>query len=160
MNPVLTRGYVPGLIGEIAAAHGRYYAANWQFGVGFEAKVARECTAYMARMDDTDLTLSAWSDGCFLGSLTLDLNDPDAPGLAHLRWFIVTPSGQGLGRQMMSQAMAQLDQAGLPCFLTTFRGLDAARRLYEDFGFTLTDAADGESWGTRVVEQRFERPAR
>jgi len=60
----------------------------------------------------------------------------------------------------MARAMAHLDQAGMPCFLTTFRGLEAARRLYQDFGFTLVSELDGESWGTKVTEQRFERPPR
>lgn len=155
---ILIEGFRPGLLGDITAAHGRYYAENWGFGVGFEAKVARECADYLSRATKGDLTLSAWDEDRFLGSLVLDLHDPLSPGMAHLRWFIVPASGRGLGRQMMTRAMRHLDQANLPCFLTTFRGLDAARRLYEDFGFALTVEADGETWGTPVTEQRFERP--
>ncbi len=151
-------GYKPGLLGEIVAAHGRYYAANWGFGIFFEAKVGRECGEYLTRATAKDLTLSAWSGDTFAGAMILDLHDPDAPGLAHVRWFIVPLSGLGLGREMMRRAMAHLDQAGLPCFLTTFRGLDAARGLYEDFGFHLTDETEAESWGKRVTEQRFDRP--
>jgi RimJ/RimL family protein N-acetyltransferase len=40
--------------------------------------------------------------------------------------------------------------------LTTFAGLDAARALYERLGFRLVAEADGETWGTKVREQRFE----
>ncbi len=36
----LRRGPWPGLLGDVVAMHGRYYAANWQFPVVFEAKVA------------------------------------------------------------------------------------------------------------------------
>jgi len=154
------QGYRPGLLGEIVAAHGWYYAANWGFGAFFEAKVARECGAYLLRQASDDLTLSAWSGDAFSGALVLDLHDPESPGVAHLRWFIVPASGRGTGREMMRRAMDHLDQIGLPCFLTTFRGLDAARRLYEDFGFQLTQETKAESWGKRVVEQRFDRPAR
>jgi len=160
MSLVVRSGGCPGLLGEIAAAHGRYYAANWRFGVFFEAKVARECGAYLERAKAGDLTLSAWDSESFAGSLILDLHDPEAPGWAHLRWFIVPGAGKGLGRDLMARAMAHLDQAGMPCFLTTFRGLAAARRLYQDFGFTLVSELDGESWGTKVTEQRFERPPR
>jgi len=157
MTPSFKTGTHPGLLGEITAAHGRYYAAQWGFGGFFESKVARECAAYLDRATAPDLTLSIWDRDTFAGALILDLHDPHAPGWAHLRWFIVPGTGRGLGRHMMAQAMRHLDQSALPCFLTTFRGLEAARRLYDDFGFTLTAEAEGESWGTKVIEQRFER---
>ena len=52
----------------------------------------------------------------------------------------------------MSRALATtstLSQQALPA------GLDPARRLYESAGFALRDEQEGESWGTRVVEQLF-----
>jgi ribosomal protein S18 acetylase RimI-like enzyme len=156
----LQTGVHPGLIGEIAAHHGRYYAANWGFGTFFEAKVATECAAFLSRARSPDLTLSARDGDAFAGSLILDFHDPDAPDIAHLRWFIVARSGHGLGQRMMTAAMAHLDAAGRPCFLTTFQGLDAARALYERHGFTLTAEVEAESWGIRVTEQRFDRPPR
>ena len=41
--------------------------------------------------------------------------------------------------------------------LWTFQGLDAARRLYESYGFQLEEEWPGAQWGKEVVEQRFER---
>jgi hypothetical protein len=41
-------------------------------------------------------------------------------------------------------------------YLWTFQGLDAARHLYEKFGFKLVKTRSGTQWGKRVVEQRFE----
>ena len=153
--------YRPGLIGGIASAHARYYAEHWDFGVYFEAKVATESAAFMARAGADDLVLSAWEGEGFAGSLIVDAHDTQAPsGMAHLRWFIVTVPGQGLGAKMIERAMDWLDARALPCFLTTFRGLDAARALYERHGFVLTDETEAETWGTRVAEQRFERRAR
>ncbi len=40
-------------------------------------------------------------------------------------------------------------------YLWTFEGLDAARHLYEKFGFTLKEENAGTQWGTRVKEQKF-----
>jgi GNAT superfamily N-acetyltransferase len=155
---VIETRYRPGLIGEIAAAHGRYYSQHWGFGSVFEAKVARECAGFCDRMGQGDLILSAWTDSHkFAGSLILDLHDPEAGDLAHLRWFIVTEPGKGLGRAMMARAVAHLDQTGKSCFLTTFKGLDQARHLYEDFAFACITEQDGETWGVTVTEQRFER---
>ena len=38
----------------------------------------------------------------------------------------------------------------------TFAGLDAARHLYEKFGFTLTTEREDSQWGEPVLEQKFE----
>ncbi|MBL4807874.1 MAG: GNAT family N-acetyltransferase [Rhodobacteraceae bacterium] len=153
-------GYHPALIGEITAAHARYYAKNWGFGQPFETKVASECAGFMAHITNRDLVLSAWEADRFLGSMIIDGSDPNAaPNQAHLRWFITVQSGRGLGRKMMQQAMEFIDQTGSSCYLTTFRGLDPARRLYEDFGFELVEETETLTWGKTVSEQRFERPA-
>ena len=42
-------------------------------------------------------------------------------------------------------------------YLNTFKGLDAARHLYESFGFVLTQEEDGSQWGSTVTEQQFRR---
>jgi hypothetical protein len=39
----------------------------------------------------------------------------------------------------------------------TIEGLEAARHLYEKYGFHLVEERSGEQWGRRVLEQRFER---
>jgi hypothetical protein len=41
-------------------------------------------------------------------------------------------------------------------YLSTFAGLDAARRLYEKAGFRLRAEGEGDHWGKTVVEQAFE----
>lgn len=157
----LVAGWRPGAIGDVVAAHAVYYAREWGFGPVFEAKVAREMAEFMGRYDAArDLMLTARADGAFLGSLVIDGSDPGlAPGQAHLRWFVMTDAarGRGLGGRLMGEAMAFLGRAGHgACYLTTFKGLDAARRLYERHGFRLTEEAEAETWGARVREQRFD----
>jgi hypothetical protein len=41
-------------------------------------------------------------------------------------------------------------------YLNTFKGLDAARALYDRAGFRLVAEATGSTWGREVTEQRFE----
>jgi ribosomal protein S18 acetylase RimI-like enzyme len=156
----LNTGLQAGLLGNITAAHGKYYADKWGFGVFFEAKVARECGGFLERAQPDDLVLSAWQNSVFLGSMIVDLHDPDAHDMAHLRWFIVSQPGLGIGRAMMARAVQHLDGLGKACFLTTFSGLDAARKLYEDFGFVLVEETESQTWGISVAEQRFERAGR
>ena len=68
--------------------------------------------------------------------------------------------GTGLGRALMERAIAFCDaRAYTPVTLTTFRGLDAARHLYEAFGFKLVQEDPIDRWHGGVGEQTFSRPA-
>ena len=156
---MIRRGWQPGLVGEVIRAHGTYYAREWNFPAYFEAKVAREMGEFLTRLADRDALLSAWDGATFLGSLTIDGTDPALdPGQAHLRWFIMTDAarGRGIGRQLVQAGMDHLRAHDFAsCYLTTFAGLDAARRLYEQAGFTLAKEEEAESWGSKVREQLF-----
>ncbi len=159
----LAHGYRPGAIADIVAAHMAYYAPAWGFGLAFETKVATELSAFLKRYDPTrDLFLCASDrDATFLGSITIDGIGGETPDGAHLRWFITTGAarGTGLGRQLLTKALAHCDARGYTqTYLTTFAGLDAARHLYEQFGFRLHAETDADTWsGGSVGEQRFER---
>ncbi len=152
-------GWRPGLVGEIVGRHGVYYASEWGFTGFFEAKVAQDMGEFIHRYESAqDLLLSAWDGEHFRASIVIDGSDPDlASGAAHLRWFISSAERSGTGRALLERAMAFVSDHGYQsCFLTTFRGLDAARSLYESMGFSLTHEGEDDTWGTRVVEQRFE----
>jgi len=161
MKLAVGHGWRPGLIGEIVHAHGIYYAREWGFGAYFEAKVARELGEFVDRyVATTDRLFYVDRADRMLGAVTVDGGDPSlTPGQAHLRWFIVTDEarGSGHGRKLLDAAAAFLKSAGFAsCYLTTFAGLDPARRLYEDAGFVLTREYEAETWGRSVREQRFD----
>ena len=159
--PTLHRGWRPGLLGDVVALQARYYSANWGFGAFFEAKLAREMAGFASRYDARqDLILSALDgDGRTAGSISVDGSDPGAPGgLLHLRWFILGEGarGRGIGRALIAESLSFARSLRRPgVYLWTFAGLDAARRLYDDAGFVLAEENTGETWGTRVTEQRF-----
>ncbi|MAS37123.1 MAG: GNAT family N-acetyltransferase [Anaerolineaceae bacterium] len=152
-------GYTPGVIGRVTELHGVYYHQHWGFGLYFEAKVATELAAFLSRMDPAhDGAWIARADGQVVGSVFIDGRDAHRDG-ARLRWFITDPTyqGRGLGRRLMTEAVRFCQQAEFPkVYLTTFAGLDAARHLYEQFGFQLIHEAADNHWGTTVVEQQFE----
>ena len=155
----LHEGYLPGLLGWTVAEHGRYYADHWNFGAFFETKVATEMADFVRRAGDAHNHIWSVSDAQgFLATLTLDGDDAQN-GLSHLRWFIACDRarGKGLGDQMMKAAIAQARADSMRgIFLTTFAGLDAARHLYDRFGFALVREQQDSTWGTQVLEQRFE----
>lgn len=153
-------GYAPGDIGRVVALHADYYAARWGFGRAFEAKVAQELGAFLGGFrEGADGFWAARLDGVLAGSLSIQGRDADAKG-ARLRFFITDPAyqGRGVGAKLMEAAMTFCDGAGLArVWLSTFEGLDPARRLYERHGFRLIESQRGGQWGREVQEQTFER---
>lgn len=156
----VVEGYVPGIIGRVAEMHGRYYARTHGFGRFFEARVAGEMAAFSERLDRPVNGLwVALRGGEIAGSVAIDGEDLGT-GIGHLRWFVLDEAlrGAGIGRRLLAEAIAFCDRQRFGHVdLWTLRGLDAARKLYEDFGFTLAEEFVGEQWGKKITEQRFRR---
>lgn len=156
----LMTGYHPGMIGRIAQMHGEYYARHHDFGAFFEGKVASGVAEFATRLSSpANQIWLAIREGKIVGSLAIDGEDLGQQE-AHLRWFILDDScrGTGIGRRLLSEAMAFCDSRQFSAVqLWTFKGLDAARKLYESFGFTLIREWQGEQWGKVMTEQQFTR---
>lgn len=156
----IQEGYQPGIIAQVTQLHALFYAENYNFGAVFERKVASEMSEFMGRIERPMNTIfSAYLDGDFLGSVSLDGEDLGS-GICHLRWFIVSPNaqGMGIGNRLIDKASEFVDKQGFEeTRLWTFKGLDAARRIYEKQGFQLVVENPGSQWGTPVVEQEFVR---
>lgn len=159
-------GYQPGVVGRITEMHASYYAQTYQFGQFFESKVASGAAEFVGRLvQGTHPGNGLWTvseDQRIIASVAIDaedLKDLDK-GAAHLRWFIVDSRvrSSGLGRRLLQQALDFCDARQMPSIhLWTFRGLDAARHLYESLGFRLTEEWTGSQWGSEVQEQHFVR---
>jgi GNAT superfamily N-acetyltransferase len=152
------QGYIPGAIGRIAELHGRYYHRHWDFGLFFEARVAKELSEFLGRFDrDRDGFWTLCSEGRVEGAVAIDGINAESEG-AHLRWFIISSKlrGKGFGHELLEKALGFCkDKRYHRIYLCTFEGLDAARHLYEKFGFRLHEAHEGTQWGRKVNEQTF-----
>ena len=159
-------GYQPGIIGRVAELHSHYYHEHWGFGAFFEAKVASEVSEFIARYNHKqDRIWTVVDEGRIVGTVTIDGLHAEDEG-AHLRWFIVSDQlrGGGYGKRLIANAIEFCRDAGYSgVFLWTFKGLEAARHLYVEQGFVLTQEVSGKQWGSHVLEQRYEldlsRPA-
>lgn len=158
MSDIKLLGYVPGAIGRVTELHAVYYAENWGFGQFFEAKVATELSEFLSRFDgNRDGFWTTCLNGQVQGAIAIDGIKAESEG-AHLRWFIMSSilRGRGFGRKLMENAVRFCRQNRYPrVYLWTFQGLDAARHLYESFGFCLVQEQKGAQWGTKVIEQKF-----
>jgi GNAT superfamily N-acetyltransferase len=151
-------GYYPGVVGKITELHAVYYHENWGFDITFETQVGRELSDFMRGMEQgRDGFWSATVDGRFAGAVAIDGSLKSTEG-ARLRWFIVEPSfqGRGIGQALLRTAIRFCEETGQPkIFLWTFKGLDAARRLYEAEGFVLDEEHNVRQWGSTIREQKF-----
>lgn len=156
----IARGYRPGLIGRMVQMHANYYARHSNFGQPFESLVASDMAQLMGRLHNPRNEVWSALDGeRVVGSIAID--GEGEGGSAVLRCFILDDSarGKGAGRRLLAEAMKFCDEWGFSSTsLWTFQGLDAARKLYEDFGFKLELEQEGQQWGQPVTEQCFVRP--
>jgi GNAT superfamily N-acetyltransferase len=153
-------GYQPGLIARIVDMHARYYSRTSGFGQRFESVVASGLASFCDRLDSSRNGIwAAVHKGHIIGSIALDGEDL-GNHIAHLRWFILDDDarGTGMGRRLLSTALDFADTQGFSeTHLWTFRGLEAARHLYESNGFTCVAEYPGDQWGSIVMEQQFVR---
>jgi GNAT superfamily N-acetyltransferase len=153
------RGYYPGVVGKITEQHAVYYHENWGFDVTFETQVGGELSEFVRHFDgNRDGLWVAVKKDDFAGAIAIDGVNAFDEG-ARLRWFIVDPQyqGCGIGKNLIAQAIAFCKQKGFPkVFLWTFKGLEAARRLYEAVGFQLCEESQVAQWGQTIKEQKYE----
>lgn len=159
--PTLTlHQHRPGIEKTVIDLHASYYAEHWSFDDRFEAQVRRELTEFIESFDRESDGFWWASDGNgFCGAIAID-GSRSGQGKARVRWFIVNEQtqGSGVGTVLIDQAMQFCDEKQFAeVYLWTFEGLDAARALYEKYGFTLVEEQKGEGWGPAITEQKFVR---
>jgi len=158
-GPRLLPCLLPGAMAASAALQSQYYARDHGFGVVFEAGRMADIAGFLARFDsDRDGVWVAVDGGHVQGTIVIDGGADDDPRRAQLRWFIVADGlrGQGMGRRLLEAATAFAGRRYERVHLGTFAGLDAARHLYEDFGFRRTLERPSTQWGPEVLEQHWE----
>lgn len=157
ISDLVFTGYQPGGLARLCAMQTEYYARDWGFGHLYESVVASDIGEFLQRYEvDRDFVQLVLQEGVVKGGIVIDSRDGD---LAQLHWFILHDDlrGMGVGRKLMSLAMQFVQERGIPrVYLTTFEGLNAARRLYEEAGFKLVGEKTASTWGREIREQRFE----
>lgn len=153
-------GYCVNLLARCIEMQTAFYARAHRFGRAFEATLARGLAEFSGRMDRPRNRFWRATQECrIVGTIAIDGEDL-GPGLAHLRWFMVDDQvrGGGVGKKLLSAALDFCDRGGFAAtHLWTFRGLEAARHLYETHGFVLAEERPGRQWGKEVMEQRYAR---
>ena len=147
-----------GDLGWVVTAHGEIYHRQFGWDTGFEALVARIVADHAAGHDPArEAAWIAEVDGARAGCVFLVAGDD--PGTARLRILLVDPAarGLGIGTRLVGECLAFARAAGYErVTLWTNDVLVAARRIYQGFGFVLTDEEPHHSFGHDLVGQNWE----
>ncbi len=150
-------GYQPGCIGWVTSMHGRVYVGEQKWNARFEQIVGKELISFFENFDaNEDRFWMAKVSDEFAASISIA---GESASRARIRFFVADPKfiGKGLGKALLAQAMQYCAAGRKDIYLTTVKGLDAARHLYEQAGFILVNEHEDHSWGSAHTEQRWER---
>jgi GNAT superfamily N-acetyltransferase len=147
----------PGDLGWVVMAHGQVYAEEFGWDQTFEALVARIVADYAAEHDPArEAAWIAELDGERVGCVFCVANDDTT---AQLRILLVHPNGRGLrlGARLVDECLEFARHAGYKrMVLWTNDPLVAARHIYLDAGFRLTEETPHHSFGVDLVGQTYE----
>ena len=160
MAATIRRELRPGDLGAIVAHHGRTYGPEYGVDPTFEAHVAASVAEAGKRGFPRDRE-GIWiveADGRHAGSIGLT---DEGDGVGMVRWVVLDRElrGQGLGRRLVGEVVAEADRQGYELLrLETFSDLRAAAHLYREHGFEVVSADTGPRWGrAEITYQRYER---
>lgn len=145
----------PGDAGYIVYRHAVLYEREYGLDQVFEKYVLAGLLAFLDNPEGGEIWLAECDDR-IAGFIAIVRHDPTT---AQLRWFLLEPDyrGVGLGHRLMDTVMQFCRQQNYEhVFLWTFKGLDAARHLYEQHGFSLTEEKPNNTWKHELVEQRWD----
>lgn len=157
INQFTYSDYQPGCLSTLCTIQSEFYARAWGFDHLYESVVASSVGEFLERYEvDKDFVRLVLEKEKVVGGIAIDHRDGET---GQLRWFILQDHlrGSGVGRILISEAMQFAQQQNFEkIYLTTFKGLDSARHLYENMGFKLIQEKTASTWGKEITEQRFE----
>jgi DNA-binding MarR family transcriptional regulator/N-acetylglutamate synthase-like GNAT family acetyltransferase len=156
-EPYILRPHQPGDMGWVVQQHGAIYAREWGYNQDFEALVARIAADFLEHFDPArERCWMAEKDGANVGSVFLVSKSKT---VAKLRMLIVDPNarGLGIGHRLVDECVRFARIAGYRTItLWTHSQLAAARRIYQDAGFTLTHHEKTHSFGKDLVDETWD----
>ena len=147
----------PGDMGWVVQSHGALYAGEYGFDSSFEGLVAEIAAKFLASYDASrERCWIADIDGAPVGSIFLVRQSDD---VAKLRLLLVDPAGRGqkLGQRLVAECISFARACGYrKITLWTQSILVAARKIYQDAGFTLLATEPHRSFGQSLIGETWE----
>lgn len=151
------RSHRPGDIGFVIHRHGVLYADEYGFNERFDAYVAKGMAHFINTYNpEKEHLWLAETNSKIVGSVAIVQRNDDT---AQLRWLIVEPAERGkkIGKRLVHEAVRFARQNGYKkIILWTIDFLQAARKLYSNENFVLTEKKTSEIWGRVLTEEKWE----
>lgn len=155
--PYLLRSHRPGDMGWVVHRHGALYAQEYGWDEQFEALVASIVAEFIQKFEPRrERCWIAEREGEIVGSVFL-VKKSDA--VAKLRLLLVEPSarGLGIGSRLVDECVRSSKLMGYrKIVLWTNSVLVAARHIYAEAGFRLTESEPHHSYGHDLVGETWE----
>lgn len=158
--PYVLRPHRPGDMGWVVESQGAFYARAHGWDERLEALVARITADFIDHFDSRrERCWIAERKGQRVGSIFLVKSAQDPEAVAQLRLLYVDPQarGLGIGRHLVEECTQYARSVGYrKIILWTNKGLDSARRIYEEAGYRLKFEEPHHSFGKDLVGQTWE----
>ena len=154
--PTIRTTLQPGDLGYIGFLHGKIYAEENHYGLGFESYVLEGLGEFGRNYDARKDRLWVCEDGQKKIGFLLGIHRGDA---LQLRYFILLPEyrGMGLGKRLMDMFIAFMREAGYrKAYLWTTHEQEAAISLYTRHGFHLTEEKESNAFDKPLIERKYE----
>lgn len=145
-----------GELSYISYLHCRVYEREYGFDGTFELYLLDAMAQYLKDAESRGQVWVVEDSGHVGGSIAIVETDRDT---VQLRWFILAPEmrSKGLGKRLMETALEYCRTRDYgKVFLWTVDRLEAARHLYEKYGFENMEQVEHDIWGQQLVEERWE----
>lgn len=146
-----------GDLGYVIYRHGKLYNDENGYGLSFEAYVAEGLAQFYHSYDkEKDCVWICENEGEIVGFLLLMHRDSET---TQLRYFYLEPEvrGIGLGNKLIELFMDFLRGKNYKrAYLWTTNEQATATKLYEKYGFKLTEEKESDAFGKPLIEQRFD----
>lgn len=156
---LVLRAPMPGDLGWVVERHGARYAAEHNWGEGFEALVARILADYGERHDpNREAAWIAVLDGERVGSIFCTESKDE--GTAQLRLLLVEPHarGAGVGTRLVDECIGFARRSGYRRIMLWTTDLQVqARKIYQRAGFTLDRSEPETKFGRELVSEYWSR---
>ena len=154
---VIIRPLLPGDLGWVVSRHGALYAQEYHWDISFEGFVAQIAADYLKNLDPQKengwiAEVNSENAGCVFLVKKSD-------EVAKLRMLLVEPGarGLGIGKRLVQECIRFARQCGYrKMTLWTQSFLLAARHIYQQAGFRLTESAANHEFGQDLISETWD----